>query len=37
VGVNVEYAYAAVVEGTTLAAVVFGVDDAARASSLSGL
>lgn len=37
VGVNIQYAYAATVEGTTLAAVVFGVDDAQRASSLSGL
>jgi hypothetical protein len=36
-GVNVEYAYAAVVEGTTLAAVVFGVADAQRASTMSGL
>lgn len=36
-GVNVEYAYAATVEGSTLAAVVFGVADAQRASSLSGL
>lgn len=37
VGVNVEYAYAATVEGTTLAALVFGVADAQRASTLSGL
>ena len=37
VGVNIQYAYAAVVEGTTLAAVGFGVDDTQRASSLSGL
>jgi hypothetical protein len=36
-GVNVEYAYAASVEGSTMAAVVVGVADAQRASSLAGL
>jgi hypothetical protein len=36
-GVNVEYLYATVVEGHSMAAVVIGVPDAAKASSLAGL
>lgn len=36
-GVNVEYAYGAVVEGASMAAVVIGVDDAQRAAAVSGL
>jgi len=36
-GVNVNYAYAAGVEGTASAAIVIGVDDAMRASSLAGV
>jgi hypothetical protein len=35
-GVNVEYAYAAAVEGGTQALVVFGVSDAQRAASAAG-
>jgi hypothetical protein len=36
-GVNVEYLYSTVVEGHTMAAVVVGVPDAVKASSLAGL
>jgi hypothetical protein len=36
-GVNVEYLYSAGVEGHPMAAVVVGVPDAAKASSLAGL
>ena len=36
-GVNVEYLYSTVVEGHTMAAIVIGVPDAAKASSLAGL
>jgi hypothetical protein len=36
-GVNVEYAYAAAVDGAPMAALVLGVADAQRASSLAGL
>jgi len=36
-GVNVEYLYATVVEGHTMATVVIGVPDAAKASALAGL
>lgn len=36
-GVNVDYAYGAGVEGASMAAVVIGVADAARAAAASGL
>ena len=36
-GVNVNYAYGAGAEGTASAAIVLGVDDAMRASSLAGI
>ena len=36
-GVNIEYAYAASVEGSPMAAMVFGVTDAARAAAVAGL
>jgi hypothetical protein len=36
-GVNVEYAYAAGVDGATMAALVIGVADAARAAAAAGL
>jgi hypothetical protein len=36
-GVNIEYAYAAGVEGAPLAALVLGVSDAQRASALAGM
>jgi hypothetical protein len=36
-GVNVEYLYSTAVEGSTMAAVVIGVPDAVKASSLAGL
>jgi len=36
-GVNVEYAYGGAVEGTAMAAAVFGVTDAQRAASAAGL
>jgi hypothetical protein len=36
-GVNLEYAYAAAVEGSPMAALVIGVADAQRAASLAGL
>jgi hypothetical protein len=36
-GVNVEYAYASAVEGTAMAAAVFGVGDAQRAAAAAGL
>ena len=35
-GVNVEYAYAGAVEGTPMAAAVFGVGDAQRAAAAAG-
>jgi hypothetical protein len=35
-GVNVEYAYGGVVEGTAMAAAVFGVTDAQRAAAAAG-
>ena len=35
-GVNVEYAYAGAVEGTPMAAAVFGVGDAQRAAASAG-
>lgn len=36
-GVNVDYAYGAAVEGSSMAAVVIGVSDAQRAAAASGL
>jgi hypothetical protein len=36
-GVNVEYAYAGAVEGSPMAAAVFGVGDAPRAAAAAGL
>ena len=36
-GVNINYAYAAGVEGTASAAIVIGVDDALRASAAAGI
>jgi hypothetical protein len=36
-GVNIEYAYSAAVEGAPMAAVVFGVADAQRASAAAGM
>ena len=36
-GVNVDYAYAAVIEGEPMAAVVLGVADAQRAAAAAGL
>jgi hypothetical protein len=36
-GVNVEYAYGSVAEGTWTAAVVLGVDDAQRAAAAAGV
>lgn len=36
-GINVEYAYAATVEGDPMATMVVGVDDAQRASAATGL
>lgn len=36
-GVNVEYAYAGAVEGTSMAVVVFGVADARRAATAAGV
>ena len=36
-GINLDYAYAAAVEGSPMAAVVFGVADAQRASAAAGL
>ena len=37
VGINVEYAYGAALEGAASGAVVLGVEDAVRAASASGL
>ena len=36
-GINIEYAYASSAEGNTTAAIVLGVEDAARASAAAGL